>query len=117
MAKIDVNLYFAQMESQYFEMLENVKDIEEEAQNGNIPPEEYEQLQREVDLLKTNYERLAWIIMLLNKPARKGNEKADVNREWYQYLKGASKEAVINENKDILANLKKYVKTGETPNE
>lgn len=117
MAKRDVNLYFAQMESQYFEMLENLKDVQEEAQQGNIPPEEYEQLKKDVELLKSNYERLSWIMMLLNKPARKGNEKADMNKEWYQYLKGASKEAILDENRDILANLKKYIKTGQTPNE
>lgn len=117
MSKSHVNLYFLQMESQYFEMLENLKDVEEEAQQGNIAPEEYEQIKKEVDLLKTNYERLAWIMMLLNKPARKKNEGADMNKEWYQYLKGASKEAIIDENKDILANFKKYIKTGEIPNE
>lgn len=109
MAKRDVNLYLCEVEEQYLEMTSSVKELEEDAQKGLIDPETYAQLTREADLLKANYERIAYIIFLLNKPNRKGNEKADLYKDWYDQLKYASKEAIINENKDVLAHFKKVL--------
>ena len=31
-------------------------------------------------------------------------------KEWYDYLEGSSKEAILDENKDALADFKKYVR-------
>ena len=116
MAKRHVTQYYLQMESQYFEMVENLRDLNEDVQKGIVSPEEYQMLQQEVEKLRENYERISYIMLLLNKPNRKTNEDADMNKKWYQYLKGSSKEALIDENKDALANLKQYLKNKKESN-
>ena len=113
MAKSDVNLYFLQVQNEYFEMLENLKEFKDLAKEGKISQEEYEDMVKQVDLVRANYERIAYIIMLLNKPNRKDKEQADVNRSWYQELQGASKEVIINECKDVLCDLKELIKKGK----
>ncbi len=113
MAKADVNLYFLEVQNEYFEMLDNLKEFKELAQEGKITQEEYEQMLKEVELVKSNYERIAYIIMLMNKPNRKDKEQADINKSWYNALTGASKEAIINESKDVLADLKALIKKGQ----
>ena len=113
MAKADVNLYFLEVQNEYFEMLDNLKEFKELAQEGKITQEDYEQMLKEVELVKSNYERIAYIIMLMNKPNRKDKEQADINKSWYNALNGASKEAIINESKDVLADLKALIKKGQ----
>ena len=106
MAKSHVNLYFLQCQADYFEMLDNLKEFKELAAEGKISQEEYEQMLHEIELVKSNYERLAYIMMLLNKPKDKKNIDADMNKSWYQALSGASKEVIFDENRDVLADLK-----------
>ena len=110
MAKKDVVLYFLQMEDQYLEMLDNLKEFKEMAASGAIAAEEYEQAAEEVDVLKQNYERIAYIMFLLNKPNRKSKSPTRDELSWYNALKGASKEAILDENRDALATLKKVLK-------
>ena len=117
MAKKHVNMYFLEVQNNYFEMLENLEEFKELAQQGRISQEEYDQMLAEVELNKCNYERIAYIIMLLNKPNKSSNEESDINRAWYKALEGASKEVIINESKDVLADLKALIKKGKEFNE
>lgn len=112
MAKKDVVLYFLQVQNQYLEMVENVKDLEEALKTKYIEQEQFDLAQREIEVVKNNYERLVYIMMLLNKPQRKKKQAKEEqeNKYWYDYLKGASKESIIDENKDALADFKKMVK-------
>ena len=70
---------------------------------------------KEIQVIKQNYERIAYIMMLLNKPNRKSKEAKEetMNRKWYDYLKGSGKEAILNENRDALADLKKFLEETE----
>ena len=113
MAKIDVNLYFLEMQDQYFEMLDNLREFKELSIEGRISQEEYDSMLQEVEILKNNYERLAYIMFLFNKPKGKNAKKWNINLSWYNELKGASKEAVINENANVLADLKKLIDLGK----
>lgn len=117
MAKRHLTLYFLEVENLYLEMLENLKDFKELAQEGKIPQEDYDQALKEVDLLRANYERIAYIMMLLNKPNRKSNEEADMNKSWYASLEHASKEAILDESQDVLKTLKELIKKGRENNE
>ena len=108
MAKRHVNMYFLEQQALYFEMLENLKEFEELAKEGKVSQEEYN---------KANYERVAYIIMLLNKPNRKDREEADINASWYKQLEGASKEVILDESRDVLADLKALIKKGKESNE
>lgn len=113
MAKIDVNLYFLEMQDQYYEMLDNLKEFKELSTEGAISQDEYDNMLREVELLRNNYERLAYIMFLLNKPSSKNAKKRNLNLSWYSELKGASKEAVLDENANVLADLKNLIKLGK----
>ena len=112
MAKRDVVMYFLQVQNQYQELLGDVKDLEEALKSKHIEQEQFDLAKKDIDVVKDNYERLAYIMMLLNKPQRKKKQAGEeaVNKKWYDYLKGASKEAIIDENKDALADFKKIVK-------
>ena len=117
MAKRHVNLYFLQVQDTYFEILDNLKEFKELAEQGKISQEEYDDMLKEVELNKANYERIAWIINLLNKPNRKEKAEEKAELAWYNSLKGASKEAILDESKDVLVDLKALIKKGKESNE
>lgn len=112
MAKRDVALYFLQVQSQYFEMVKLAKEMNEELKKGFVTQEQVESIQNEMNILKANYERIAYIMLLLNKPNRKSKKSKEesIYKEWYDYLKGASKEAIMDENRDVLCDFKKFIK-------
>lgn len=110
MAKRDVNNYFLEVQNQYLEMLANMQDFKDAYKEGSISQEEYESALHDIELLKSNYERIAYIILLLNKPNRKDKKLSTTELSWYNYLSGASKEAIMDENRDVLADLKVLIK-------
>lgn len=112
MARKHVVQYFLEVQNQYFEMLDNVKELDAAAKKGLVGQDRLDEATKDIDNLKANYERIAFIMMLLNKPNRKSKNKKEEyqNKQWYNYLKGASKEAILDENKDVLADLKKLIK-------
>jgi len=109
MARKHVISYFLQVQQQYFEMLENVSLLDKAAKEGKVTEEQFLQAQESLTILKNNYERIAWIIMLLNKPNRNSKQESLYDKQWYEELKGASKEAILDENKDALADFKKLL--------
>ena len=113
MAKIHVNQYFLEVQNQYLEMLDNLKDFKELAAEGKISEQEYFNMLNEIELLKSNYERIAYIIMLLNKPKSKKAKEDKTTLSWYTYLQGSSKEAILDENRDVLADMKKLIREGK----
>ena len=112
MAKRDVVQYYLEQQSLYFELINNVKDLDDAFKAGIIDESQLKQAQQEIDVVKNNYERLSYIMFLLNKPNRKSNKNKEenINKEWYTYLKGSSKEAIYDESRDALADFKKLVK-------
>lgn len=112
MAKKHVIQYFLEVQNQYLEMLDSVKELDRAAKEGLVEQERVDQMTQEIETLKANYERLSYIMLLLNKPNRKQKEKKEenINKEWYDYLQGASKEAILNEDKDVLIDLKNMIR-------
>lgn len=110
MAKRHVVEYYLIMQNQYLEMLDNMKEFEELLKENRITEDEYNAQVAEIENLKANYERISYIMMLLNKPNRKSKEEVEITKSWYQALSGASKEALIDENKDCLADFKALLK-------
>lgn len=116
MARKHLIAYYLEQQALYLEMLKDIQDIDKDHKEGLIDDERYEQLMSvlspDIEALKANYERISYIVLLLNKPARdsKGKKYEDVNKEWYDHLQGASREAVLDESKDALADFKKLVK-------
>ena len=115
MARKHVIQYFLEVQNQYFESLETIGELDVAAKKGLIEQDRLDSELKEIQTIKQNYERIAYIIMLLNKPNRKSKEAREetMNRKWYDYLKGSGKEAILNENRDALADLKKFLEETE----
>lgn len=112
MAKRHIIEYYLEQQEQYLEMLEVSKEFERLYRNGDIDIERYQDATREIDVIKANYERLAYIIYLLNKPNRKnkGSKYDKSNKELKSYLNQSSNDVVRNENEDALKVLKDLIK-------
>lgn len=113
MAKKDVDEYFNEMVNNYHEMILSLKELEEEASKGLIDPDKLEQMKLAIEPLKVNYQRISYIMYLLNKPTKKikhkkydsANSKLLSNIDNKNTLHG-----VIEENKQVIDEVKK-VKT------
>ena len=116
MARKDVLIYFKQVEDQYLEMLEDVKDYDKDHAHGEISDEKYDELMGLIDRVKDNYERIAYIVFLLNAPAR-DRKKAKYerqNKRVFHGLENSSLYKVLDENADALKNIKKILKERES---
>lgn len=114
MAKKDVLNYYLNVQSQYIEMLTNVKDLNDALKAGIIEQDDprIEQLNMETDLIKSNYERIAYILFLLNQPARKEKKKIEhkQNKQVYDYLRASTDTVVMQENEDALSYIRQLAK-------
>lgn len=111
MAKVDVNAYFLQVQEQYIKMRRIIDDFNEELKEKRVTQEHYDKVKRQYELIENNYERLAYFMMLLNQPKKKKGKERDAreHRKLYDRLKCASKEAILDENKNALIELKQLV--------
>ena len=117
MARSHIVQYYLEVEYQYLEMLDTLKELNELVKEGKVDIENYEQQVSEVQKLKENYERISYIIFLLNKPNRKSKKLDNDTLKWYAELKNHSKEAIIDENNDVLVTFKKLIKEGKLKHE
>ena len=101
--------YYEQVCDQYHEMLTELKDFEQEAQEGIIEPERFDLIKENIKPLINNYQTLSWIMFLLNKPNKKQKVKRyeQQNKNLLKSLdKRFSKEGVLNTNEETLDRLK-----------
>ena len=110
MAKRHVIQYFLELENTYVEMQDTLKELQQLASEGKVEESAYLDVKKDIDAIKENYDRVAYILFLLNKPNRKSKEEDEVTKSWYKYLKTSSKEAIVDESKDALAHFKKTLK-------
>ena len=75
MAIRDVKEYYFKMLSQYMEMKADLADFEQALKDGFITEEQMQAAFAEVDRVQQNYERLSYIMYLLNLPNRKSKQK------------------------------------------
>lgn len=109
MAKKDVERYYLEICEQQKEMLENVKEMEEECQKGMVAPERLKQLKDMTEVFNQNYKRISYIMFLLNQPAKKEKVKKynNQNKKKIEKLgKENSLGAVLEENKKVIENIK-----------
>ena len=101
----DVKNYYNQICDQYNEMISDIKELEQEAEQGIVEPERVDRLKEQVAPIKQNYERWAYMMFLLNQPARKEKVKRYQKQNaklLAQLSKQNSLDAVIEENKEAL---------------
>lgn len=109
MSKKHVEQYYNEICDQYMEMQQNIKDFEQIAMEGMIEPERLDEIKKNIEPLMVNYERISYIMYLLNKPNKK--EKLKVyekqNKKILKKLnKNNSLENTLNENTNCINTLK-----------
>lgn len=112
MSKKDFDREYIQIESQYLEMLENLKDMEKELADGLVNPDLLEQMKEIIKPLRTNYEMWNYIKFLLNKPTKKKKEEKYKNQNKKLMVKMKTLEETKEENNKVLDELKEYKQWG-----
>lgn len=112
MAIRDLKEYYDTVAEAYVEMLREAKDFEKEYKQGHLTEEQLTQMQATIAPLKENYERLSYVMMLLNKPKRTSKEATfyKQNRMLYDYLKDSSSDKIIQEDTDVLVTFRQLIK-------
>lgn len=117
MAKSHLIQYFLEVENEYMEIVSNLAEFRELAAEGKISNDDLMQLISEVEKAKENYTRIGYIMFLLNKPQRKSKKITSEEQSWYNALSFASKEAILDESRDVLCKLKELIREGKLSNE
>lgn len=108
MSKKDFDREYIQIENQYLEMLENLKDMEKELADGLVNPDLLEQMKEIIKPLRTNYEMWNYIKFLLNKPTKKKKEEKYKNQNKKLMVKMKTLEETKEENNKVLDELQEY---------
>ena len=108
MSKKDFDREYKQIENQYLEMIENLKDMEQELTNGLVSPDMFEQMKEIIKPLKTNYEMWNYIKFLLNKPTRKQKQEKYKNQNKKLIAQMKTFEQMKEENNQVLNELQEY---------
>lgn len=98
-----VNNYYKQICEQYTEMLNDIKDVEKEVEQGLVEPEFVDRLKQQIAPIKLNYERWTYMMFLLHQPNRKEKIKK-YQRQNQNLIKSLNKsnslQAVLEENEE-----------------
>ena len=114
MAVRDVKDYYFKMLAQYLEMKNDLADFEAALKDGFITEEQMQAAIEEVNALQVNYDRLTYIMYLLELPNRKAKHARHhkANKKVVNALKDrqADEESVELENKSALDAFRKELK-------
>lgn len=105
----DIKNYYDSVANQYLEMVNDLKDFEEAVSNNIIEPERLEQIKKNIEPIKANYQRLSYIMYLLNLPVKKNKHKKyeQQNKKFLKMIgKENTQEAVKQENENTLNMIK-----------
>ena len=111
MAKRDVVNIYLQQQNLYLGMLENAKEFDRMYKAGEITKERFEQAPREVERIRDNYMQISYFMLELQKPYKKRERKEweRKNQILYESLQGYSKEALLDDTKDALADFRAMI--------
>lgn len=76
MAVKDIRKYYQTMQAQYLSMKQTLADANEALANGYFTEERVADLKQRVELIEQNYNRISYIIYLLDMPNRNTKKKA-----------------------------------------
>lgn len=101
--------YYNEVSAQYFEMLEDLKDMEKLFEDGMISPERVDNLKTMIAPVKDSYMTLSYVKFLLDMPNKKEKQQRYKNqnkRRLSSIEPQNTREGILNNNKNILENLK-----------
>ena len=114
MAVLDVKEYYWTLLAQYEEMEADLADFTEALQNGFITEDKLSSIREEVERMKINCDRVAFILYLLEKPNRV-HKKARYDKQNKRLLaefnnRNATDLNVLAENKSALDHIRAELK-------
>ncbi len=113
MAVKHVREYYEKMLLDYTEMKNVLAEMEKLSDSGaSVALSNIESIKEQVKVLESNYKRLSYIIFLLNQPNRDSKKSRYITREKKKLDKipiQDRKEAVEDENRNVLDYLKSYI--------
>ena len=101
--------YYNQICDQYQQMINEIKDFEEEAKKGLIEPERLDKIKEDIAPMKDNYQRWSYMMYLLNLPIRADKESKykKQNKKLLASIEEKNKiNSVIEENNQVIDNIK-----------
>jgi hypothetical protein len=114
MAIKDVKQYYYMIQAQYLEMKADLEDFEKALQEGFITEDKLEAVKDEVYKIETNYNRLSYIMYLLEMPNRssKKAKHSSQNKKLVEYFNDTLSdcESLKLENNSALDNLRQELK-------
>ena len=112
MAIKHVREYYERMVSDYVEMKRVLEEMEKlSGEKASVAINNIEQIREQVKVLEANYNRLSYIMFLLNQPNKEKKKSKYFKQEKKKLDKipiNDRKEAVIDENTKVLETLKSY---------
>jgi hypothetical protein len=114
MANKDVKQYYYAMQAQYLEMKEDLADFEQALADGFITEEQLAEAKSDIEKIESNYERLSYIMYLMEMPNRADKKAgyANRNKDLVNHFSevNADQKAVNLENCSALDHLRKELK-------
>jgi hypothetical protein len=114
MALKDVKQYYYNMQAQYLEMKADLADFEQALADGFITEDQLEEVKADVARIENNYDRLSYIMYLLEIPKRDSkrpaHSKANKNLLDFFDAAEASEDQVKLENISTLNHLRQELK-------
>lgn len=114
MALIDVKEYYYTMLNQYLEAKNDLKDFESALQDSYITEDKLVGVQEEVEKLKSNLDRIQYIMYLFELPKRKGKKAKFIvaNEELEKYFAEhkVNLKSITDENTSTLTGLRAEIK-------
>ena len=107
MAKKHFHAYYEKVCEQYRVMLEELKDMQKEFEEGLVAPEMYEQMKQVIEPIKRNYQILSYVYFELNKPNRKRKQPRYQQQNRKLLKDTITDKQVFEENDEALKKLKK----------
>ena len=109
MAVKDVKKYYLKMLSQYTEEKENLKDYEQAFKDSFITEDQLDEAKAYFAALETNFERIKYIMFLLDSPKRAA-KKPKYNKQYKKQLeefekRKATESQVVEENKKLMGEI------------
>ena len=107
MAVKDVEKYFYKMKKVKYEMQENLIEWDKALQAGYVTEDRVLEAKRQFELVKTDYDRLEFIMFLLKKRNYKDKQPKQYEEQLAEFqAKKADDESVVEECYDALAKTK-----------
>ena len=101
----DVKNYYDEVCNQYHDFLTELRDFEDLCSKGMVAPETIEMAKKAIEPLKDNWQKLNYIMFLLNKPNKKAKLDRFKNQSKNLLKNSITDSEVYKQNEQAISNL------------